>query len=103
MPKAHTETIDAVALADRLRPILLPPSRELRREARAEGISPSQVTLLAVIKYTPGIGVKELAERERVSAPAMSRHVDRLVKAGAGSRGGAGEAPRRGGGSPDGN
>jgi DNA-binding MarR family transcriptional regulator len=44
------------------------------------------VTLLAVIKYTPGIGVKELAERERVSAPAMSRHVDRLVKAGLVSR-----------------
>ena len=86
MPKAHTETIDAVALADRLRPILLHLSRELRREARAEGISPSQVTLLAVIKYTPGIGVKELAERERVSAPAMSRHVDRLVKAGLVSR-----------------
>jgi DNA-binding MarR family transcriptional regulator len=82
MPKARTETIDAVALADRLRPVLLRLARELRREARAEGVSPSQVTLLVAIKYAPGIGVKELAERERVSAPAMSRQVDRLVKAG---------------------
>ena len=82
MPKARTETIDAVALADRLRPVLLRLARELRREARAEGVSASQVTLLVAIKYAPGIGVKELAERERVSAPAMSRQVDRLVKTG---------------------
>src|SRR5437868_1164046 len=82
MPKARIDTIDAVALADRLRPVLLRLARELRREARAEGVSPSQVTLLVAIKYAPGIGVKELAERERVSAPAMSRQVDRLVKAG---------------------
>jgi DNA-binding MarR family transcriptional regulator len=82
MPKARTDTIDSVALADGLRPVLLRLARELRREARAEGVSPSQVTLLVAIKYAPGIGVKELAERERVSAPAMSRQVDRLVKAG---------------------
>lgn len=82
MPKAPTETVDAVAMADRLRPVLLRLARELRREARAEGVSPGQVSLLVAIKYTPGLGVKELAERERVSAPAMSRQVDRLVKAG---------------------
>ena len=82
MPKARTNPTHAVALADRLRPVLLRLARELRREARAEGVSPSQVTLPVAIKYAPGIGVKELAERERVSAPAMSRQVDRLVKAG---------------------
>jgi DNA-binding MarR family transcriptional regulator len=82
MPKARTDTLDAVALADRLRPVLLRLARELRREARAEGVSPSQVTLLVAIKYAPGIGLKELAERERVTAPAISRQVDRLVKAG---------------------
>lgn len=57
-------------------------SRELRREARAAGISPSSVTLLVAIQSTPGIGVKELAERERMSAAGMSQQVDRLVGAG---------------------
>jgi DNA-binding MarR family transcriptional regulator len=95
MPKAHTVAVDSVALADRLRPVLLRLARELRREARAEGVSPSQVTLLVAIKYAPGIGVKELAERERVSAPAMSRQVDRLVKAGFVSRASSDDDRRR--------
>jgi DNA-binding MarR family transcriptional regulator len=75
MPKTQTDTM---AVAERLRPILLRLSRELRREARQAGISPEQVSLLVAIKYTPGIGVRELADRERVSAPAMSNRVDRL-------------------------
>jgi DNA-binding MarR family transcriptional regulator len=62
--------------------VLLRVGRELRREARAVGISPEQVSLLVAIKYTPGIGVRELATRERVSAPAMSNHVDRLERDG---------------------
>src|SRR5919108_713602 len=40
MPKTQT---DAVALADRLRPVLLRVGRELRREARMVGVSPAQV------------------------------------------------------------
>jgi DNA-binding MarR family transcriptional regulator len=67
-----------MAVADRLRPVLLRVSRELRREAREVGISPEQASLLVTIKYEPGIGVRELADRERVSAPAMSNRVDRL-------------------------
>jgi DNA-binding MarR family transcriptional regulator len=62
--------------------VLLRVGRELRREARAVGISPEQVSLLVAIKYAPGIGVRELATRERVSAPAMSNHVDRLERDG---------------------
>jgi DNA-binding MarR family transcriptional regulator len=58
--------------------VLLRLSRELRREARQAGISPEQVSLLVAIKYAPGVGVRELADRERVSAPAMSNRVDRL-------------------------
>jgi DNA-binding MarR family transcriptional regulator len=77
-----TKTADTVALADALRPVLLRVGRELRREARAVGISPEQVSLLVAIKYEPGIGVRELAARERVSAPAMSKHVDRLERDG---------------------
>jgi DNA-binding MarR family transcriptional regulator len=40
------------------------------------------VSLLVAVKYSPGIGVNELAARERVSAPAMSNHVDRLERDG---------------------
>ena len=69
-------------VAERLRPVLLRLARELRREARQAGISPEQVSLLVAIKYGPGIGVRELADRERVSAPAMSNRVDRLEKDG---------------------
>ena len=73
---------DTVGVADALRPILLRVGRELRREARAEGISPEQVSLLVAIKYAPGIGVRDLAAHERISAPAMTKHVDRLERDG---------------------
>jgi DNA-binding MarR family transcriptional regulator len=79
MPKTQ---VDTVAVADKLRPALLRVGRELRREAREVGVSPEQVSLLVTIKYAPGIGVGELAARERVSAPAMSNHVDRLERDG---------------------
>ena len=69
-------------MADGLRPILLRVGRELRREARAVGVSPEQVALLVAIKYAPGIGIRELAARERVSPPAMTKHVDRLERDG---------------------
>jgi DNA-binding MarR family transcriptional regulator len=83
MPKTQ---IDTLSIADRLRPVLLQVGRELRREAREVGISPEQVSLLVAIKYAPGIGVRELAARERVSPPAMSNHVDRLERDGLVSR-----------------
>ena len=79
----RTRTLDTLALADRLRPVLLRIARELRREAQAEtGVSPSQIALLATIKYEPGISLGELAARERMSAPGMTRYIDRLEKAG---------------------
>jgi len=79
MPKTATDTM---AIADRLRPVLLRVGRELRREAREVGVSPEQVSLLVAIKYSPGAGVRELAERERVSAPALSNRIDRLEQDG---------------------
>jgi DNA-binding MarR family transcriptional regulator len=79
MPKVE---VDTVAVADVLRPVLLRIGRELRRETRAEGVSPEQVALLVAIKYAPGIGVRELAARERISPPAMTKHVDRLERDG---------------------
>src|SRR5581483_2964159 len=80
MPTA--KTLDPVALADALRPALLQVGRELRREARGAGVSPEQVSLLVDIKYSPGIGLRELATRQRVSPPAMTKHVDRLERDG---------------------
>jgi DNA-binding MarR family transcriptional regulator len=73
---------DATTVADELRPVLMRLSRELRREARTLGITAGQVTLLFLIKGSPGLGVRELALRERISPPAMSGHVRRLERAG---------------------
>src|SRR2546423_6009400 len=94
MPKT---AIDTMVIADRLRPVLLRVGRELRREAREVGVSPEQVSLLVAIKYAPGIGVRELAARERVSPPALSNHVDRLERDGLVSRTPSASDRRRGG------
>jgi DNA-binding MarR family transcriptional regulator len=82
MARQGQTTTDTVATADALRPVLLRLARELRRESRAFGASPGQVSLLAAIKYTPGIGVNELAERERMTPAGMSTQVEKLVRAG---------------------
>ena len=76
------ETLDTTALANRLRPVLLKLNRELRRELHSLGVTGVQTTLLIQIKLTPGIGVRELASRERMSVPGMSKFVARLEEAG---------------------
>src|SRR5712691_5838632 len=75
------EVVDSVELANRLRPVLLQLNRYLRREAHAEGITGGQAALLAQIRAYPELGVRELAAREGVSAPAMTRYLDRMEKA----------------------
>jgi DNA-binding MarR family transcriptional regulator len=72
----------AETLAEELRPLLLHLNRDLRREALPMGATVGQIALLAAIREEPGIGVRELATRERMSAPAMSGYVDRLEAAG---------------------
>ena len=74
--------VDALALANRLRPLLLRLNRELRRELTPLGITGGQAALLYLIDKARGIGVGELASREGVSAAAISGHVDRLATAG---------------------
>jgi len=69
-------------LAEQLRPVVMRLSRELRREVRLLGVTAGQVTLLFAIDRHPGIGVRELAARERMSPAGMSRHVSRLVELG---------------------
>jgi DNA-binding MarR family transcriptional regulator len=73
---------DSRSVAEQLRPALLRVSRELRRETDSLGLTSRQVTLLALIKAHPGMSLRELAAEERISAPALSGHVDRLERAG---------------------
>jgi DNA-binding MarR family transcriptional regulator len=81
MTPAAKQHLDAMAVADSLRPTLLRLARELRREKIA-GVSPHQVGLLVSIKYAPGVTVGELAAEERVSTAAMSKRVSRLERDG---------------------
>jgi len=81
MSQATKQQLDAMAVADQLRPTLLRLARELRKEKIA-GVSPHQVGLLVAIKYTPGVTVGSLAAEERVSTAAMSKRVSRLERSG---------------------
>jgi Transcriptional regulators len=69
---------DPISVANRLRPVLLKLNRELRREIHSLGVTGGQVSLLNQIKAEPLIGIRELAERERMSKPGMSKYVARL-------------------------
>jgi DNA-binding MarR family transcriptional regulator len=69
-------------VARRLRPVLLKLNRELRRETVAFGVTGSQAALLTMIRKSPGIGVRDLAARERIAPASISVAVARLEKAG---------------------
>ena len=77
-----TVVTDPVAVANRLRPVLHKLNRHLRRETHSLGVTSGQVSLLAQIGRSPGIGVRELAALERMSSPGMSKYVARLEHAG---------------------
>jgi len=77
MPALATAT-DPLTVANRLRPILLKLNRHLRREIHSLGVTGGQASLLFTIQGRPGIGVRELAALERMSAPGMSKYVGRL-------------------------
>jgi DNA-binding MarR family transcriptional regulator len=72
---------DALELANELRPVLLRLARHVQRETAELGVTPGQSTLLALIGGHPGITAGELADRERISAPGMTAHLDRLEAA----------------------
>src|SRR5919206_4461276 len=77
-----TVVTDPVAVANRLRPVLLKLNRHLRREIHSLGVTGGQASLLFTIQRRPGIGVRELAALERMSSPGMSKYVARLERAG---------------------
>src|SRR5436190_7699048 len=81
-PPPTATAADPIAVANRLRPVLLQLNRELRREIHSLGVTGGQVSLLVQIQRSPGIGVRELATRERMSVPGMSKYVARLESAG---------------------
>jgi DNA-binding MarR family transcriptional regulator len=81
LANATRQEIDAMAVADRLRPTLLRLGNALRRE-RLAGVSPQQIGLLVSIKYRPGVTVGELAADDRVSTAAMSKRITRLERDG---------------------
>jgi DNA-binding MarR family transcriptional regulator len=72
---------DPLALANELRPVLLRLGRLLRRETADLGVTAGQASLLSAIGQRPGITARELADRERISPPGISAHLDRLEAA----------------------
>jgi DNA-binding MarR family transcriptional regulator len=68
-------------VANRLRPVLLQLNRQLRRELAPLGITGGQAALLHAIRSNPGVGVRELAQREGISAAGMSTALTRLEAA----------------------
>ena len=72
----------ALALANDLRPVVLRVARELRKETEQFGVTSRQATLLWLVKRSPGLTLKALADAEAISAPALSGQVDRLEHAG---------------------
>jgi len=76
------ETIKPLTLANELRPVLLRLTRELRRETEQFGVTGRQATLMWLVKGSPGLTLRALAEAEGISPPAISGHVDRLERAG---------------------
>ena len=75
-------TVSRHTVADDLRPAVLRLARELRHETERLGVTARQATLLWLIRGTPGLSLRELADLERISPPALSGHVDRLERAG---------------------
>jgi DNA-binding MarR family transcriptional regulator len=71
---------DEVSLAARLRAVLGPLSRELRQQSSGE-LTATQVSVLAsVVRHGP-MPLGELANRERLSPPRISKVVDSLEEA----------------------
>jgi DNA-binding MarR family transcriptional regulator len=70
--------LDALAVANRLRPALLRIHRYLRGEAHELGVTSTQASLLGAIQRAGSIGLGELAAQEHMSAPTLVGHIDKL-------------------------
>ena len=74
--------VSPTQVAGELRPVLMKLNRELRRETTTFGVTGGQAALLGLIRRSPGIGVGELAARERIAPASISVSVARLEKLG---------------------
>ena len=75
---AAEDELDALAVANRLRPALLHIHRYLREEAHDLGVTSTQASLLGAIQRAGSVGLGELAAQEHMSAPTLVAHVDKL-------------------------
>ena len=73
-----TTSTNPVTVANELRPVLLMLNRQLRRELAPLGITGGQAALLHLVRSNPGIGVRDLARIEGMSAAGMSTALSRL-------------------------
>ena len=90
-----SEPLDALTVANGLRPVLLHINRALRYEAHELGVTSTQASLLAAINRSPQIGLGELATQEHLTAPTLVSHIDKLVAAGQVERRRANPSDRR--------
>ncbi|MCU1567781.1 MAG: transcriptional regulator [Pseudarthrobacter sp.] len=81
-----TGSITADNLAIELRTAVMRTSRRLRVEATGDVITPGQYTVLAQLHGSGPTTLRELAEREHVQAPSMTRIVNALADQGFVSR-----------------
>ena len=81
-----TDFITPDTLAIELRTAVMRTSRRLRVEATGDAITPGQYTVLAQLNGSGPTTLRELAEREHVQAPSMTRIVNALADQGFVSR-----------------
>jgi DNA-binding MarR family transcriptional regulator len=81
-----TDSISPDTLAIDLRTAVMRTSRRLRVEATGETITPGQYTVLAQLHSDGPRTPRELADREHVQAPSMTRIVNALAEQGFVSR-----------------
>lgn len=82
MTATRTTQTSTETLAIDLRTAVMRTSRRLRVEATGEVITPGQYTVLAVLNGDGPSTLRELADREHVQAPSMTRIVNALADQG---------------------
>lgn len=73
--------IGVAALAVELRIAVMRTSRKLRTEASGDAVTPGQYSVLAGLQQGP-MTLRQLADREHVQAPSMTRTVNALAELG---------------------
>ncbi|BCT74446.1 putative HTH-type transcriptional regulator [Sinomonas cyclohexanicum] len=73
---------DILELASELRAAIMRTSRILRTQASGEAVSPSQITVLALLNKRGPLTMRQLADIEHVQAPSMTRTVNHLCEGG---------------------